>query len=282
MWWKIFLVVLGSLIILALLLVTTGNFFFNRQVKKEVKSILTRGKKIETSILTERDIENLPEPIQRYIRYTGFIGKEKVVTVKLCQKGHFRQGNRPWMPFEATQYYTTDPPAFIWSVKMKAWPLISVRGRDMYQEGKGNMLIKIPPFFTIADARGAEIDQGVLVRYLNEIMWFPSAYLADYIHWEPIDSSSARATMTYRGITASATLTVNNKGELVNFVAQRYFTLDDQYSLETWSTPLKEYREINGYKLPVKGEGIWHLSSGDFPYIRLEIVDIQYNLHKGN
>jgi len=97
-----------------------------------------------------------------------------------------------------------------------------------------------------------------------------------------IYTSSARATMTYRGITASATLTVNNKGELVNFVAQRYFTLDDQYSLETWSTPLKEYREINGYKLPVKGEGIWHLSSGDFPYIRLEIVDIQYNLHKGN
>jgi len=64
---------------------------------------------------------------------------------------------------------------------------------------------------------------------------------------------------------------------MINFVAQRYFTVNGKYSLETWSTPISEYGEINGIRLQVKGEGVWKLSSGDFPYIRLEITDIQYN-----
>ena len=63
---------------------------------------------------------------------------------------------------------------------------------------------------------------GTLVRYLNEIMWFPSAYLSEYIQWEPIDSNSAKATISVHGLTASAVLYFNEKGELTNFVAEWY------------------------------------------------------------
>jgi len=84
----------------------------------------------------------------------------------------------------------------------------------MYYQGKGNMLIKIPPFVTIADARGKEIDQGTLVRYLNEVMWFPCAYLNDYVKWESIDSTSAKATIIYGGVTASAILYFDDEGSL--------------------------------------------------------------------
>lgn len=277
MWWKILLIIFGSFIVIAAVSLAAGNFQFKQKVKSETDALFKQGKKSGSKIITEEDIKHLPEPVKKYLNYTGFIGKERVNTVRLKQKGFFRQGDRPWMPFKAEQYYTTEPPGFIWTVRMKAFPLLSVKGRDMYSQGRGNMLIKVPPFFTIADARGDEIDQGTLVRYLNEIMWFPTAYLEEYIKWESIDSSSARATMTYRGITASAVLYFNEKGEMTNFIARRYFTLNGRYSLETWSTPISKYEEINGFRLPVKGEGVWNLSSGDFPYIRLEITDIEYN-----
>jgi len=64
---------------------------------------------------------------------------------------------------------------------------------------------------------------------------------------------------------------------MTNFVAERYMTVDDKFSLETWSTPIEEYREVHGIRIPTKGEGVWKLSSGDFSYIRLEIIDIEYN-----
>jgi hypothetical protein len=229
-------------------------------------------------VITREDIQDLPEPVQKYLEYSGVIGKERIATVRLKQKGFFRQKEeQPWMPFTAEQYYTTIPPAFIWTVDMKMFPLLSVKGRDMYGQGQGNMLIKMPPFIKIAEASGDEMNQGSLARYLNEMMWFPTAYLNEYIQWEQIDSTSAKATMVYQGVTASAILYFNDKGELTDFVAQRYMTKDSKYSLETWATPIQEYREINGVRLPVKGEGKWKLDSGDFSYIRLEITDIEYN-----
>ena len=130
---------------------------------------------------------------------------------------------------------------------------------------------------TIADAWGSEMDQGSLSRYMNEIMWFPTAYLSDYIRWEPVDSSSAKAIMSYQGVMVSAILYFNEEGEMTNFVAERYRTVGKQYTLETWSTPVGDYREIKGIRIPTRGEGVWKLSSGDFAYVKPEITDIEYN-----
>lgn len=277
MWWKVILIVLGSIFVLITLAVIFGNIIFNRKVNHEVSELIIKSKESEPQVITEEDIKTLPEPIQRYLRYTQVIGKEKIRAVRLKQRGYFRQKpDQSWMPFTAEQYYTTDPPAFVWKASLKAFLLISIKVRDMYYEGKGNMLVKLPPFVTIADARGDEIDQGTLLRYLNEIMWFPTAYLSDYIQWEPVNSSSAKAIMSYQGVTASAITYFNEKGEMTNFAAERYMTVDGQYVLETWSTPIREYREINGIRIPTMGEGVWKLSSGDFSYIRLEITELEY------
>lgn len=278
MWWEIVLIAIGSIIVLVVSLITIGNIIFKRKANSEASQLLIKAASPSPdNIITEEDIKVLPEPVQKYLRFTGTVGKERVQTVRLKQKGSFRQGDNPWMPFTAAQYYTTNPPAFIWIANMKAFPLVSVQGRDMNSEGKGNMVIKIPPFLTIADARGQEIDQGTLVRYLNEIMWFPSAYLSDYISWEAIDSTRAKATITFGDKKVSAILYFDDKGRMVNFEAKRYYTDGDTSSLETWTTPIKEYAYINGIRLPVNGEGVWKLESGGFPYIKVEITDIEYD-----
>lgn len=274
---KVGLVVLVIIIVLAVSF-TISYIAFERKVDNEVEKLFKKSKETGPEVISEADIEGLPEPVQRYLRYAQVIGKEKIRTVRLKQKGFFRQKeDQGWMPLNAEQYYTTDPPAFIWNGNLRLLQLPLLKGRDKFCEGKGNMLIKLLPFIKIADASGYEIDQGTLVRYLNEIMWFPTAYLNDYIEWEPIDSSSAKATISVEGLTASAILYFNEKGEMTNFVAERYMTVDDKFSLETWSTPIEKYREVHGIRIPTKGEGVWKLSSGDFNYIRIEIIDIEYN-----
>ncbi len=81
-----------------------------------------------------------------------------------------------------------------------------------------------------------EINQGTLLRYLNEMMWFPSAALNHYIQWEAIDSTSAKATMSYQGVSASALFHFNESGQLTNFVADRYREADGEFILTKWST----------------------------------------------
>lgn len=277
---KIFLVVLVILIIIIIIAssIAIGKIIFNRQVKREVTVIFEKSKKIKPKVVTEADIEGLPEPVQRWLKYSQIIGKERILSIRLKQKGFFRQKkDKNWMPFKAEEYYTTDSPAFIWYTIMKAAPFLSITGRDMYYEGKGNMLIKLLSLITIANATGNEINQGTLLRFLNEIMWFPTAALNDYIKWDPIDSKSAKATMSYKDVTASAVFYFNEQGEFTNMIAERYMDIDGQFSLEKWSTPISEYGEFNGIRIPIKGEAVWHLKSGDFSYIRLEITDIEYN-----
>jgi len=274
---KIGLVVLVVIVVLVISF-AISYVTFGRRVAGEVKELFKEVEETGREVISEADLEGLPEPVQKYLRYAQIVGKKRIGTVRLKQKGSIRTSeDQGWMPFTAEQYYTTDDPAFVWHGTVKLFYLPLMKARDRFYGGKGNMLIKLLPFITIADASGDEMDQGTLLRYLNEMMWFPTAYLDDYIQWEPIDSNSAKATITVEGLAASAILYFNEKGQMADFVAKRFMSVGDEYSLETWSTPIEEYKEINGIMVPVKGEAVWKLNSGDFSYIRIEITDIEYD-----
>jgi hypothetical protein len=255
-----------------------GRRAFQRKVAQEVAELFARSRDARPTMVTAADLLALPEPVQRWLRYAQVVGNERPITVRLKQDGLFRLAEeKDWIPFQAEEYYTTDPPGFIWVATMKMSPLVSVTGRDRYLDGRGNMHIRLLSLVPIADASGPEIDQGTLLRYLNETMWFPGAALSPYITWEAIDADSARATMGYRGVRASATFFFDEQGKLTNMIAQRYRTVGRNYSLDTWSTPITAYGELEGTRIPVAGEGVWKLSSGDFPYIKLRVTELEYN-----
>ncbi len=271
----VFILLIASLLLAAKI----GQRGMNQMLRNEVQLMFKHIESLPTELITEADLAKLPEAVQRWLRRAGVVGKPRVNCVRLKQRGRFRQKpGQAWMPFEAEEYFSSDPPAFVWSVSMRAAPLFSVKGRDLYSEGRGNMLIRPLGLFTAADARGPEIDQGALTRFLNEIMWFPDAALNDYVVWEAIDDDAARATMTYGGVSASAVFHFSASGDLVTMVAERYRSLGDSFSLDTWSTPISAYGEFQGRRLPVQGEGVWHLADGDFAYIRIELLEIEYDV----
>lgn len=278
---KVALVILSILAIITFLVIIVSfiaNILFNQKVIKEVRELFNSNVENKDEIIRKADLEGLPLCVQKWLENSQVIGKERIRTVRLKQKGFMRmKEGQPWMPTEAEQYFTIGEPGFIWKAKIKAAPLLHIVGRDKYYDGKGNMLIKILSLITVADARGKELDQGTLLRYLAETVWFPTAALSSYIKWEEIDSNSARAIMSYRGVTASGVFMFNEKGEVINFVAERYMELNGQYVMETWSTPMKDYKEFNGIRIPTKGEAIWNLKTGNFSWYQVEITEIEYN-----
>ena len=275
---KVVLIVVGAIVVLIASCIIIGNIAFNKKVKSEVWELFKKSKQITPEVVTEEDIKDLPEAVQKWLKNSQIIGKERIFAVRLRQKGLIRtKEGQSWMPAEAEQYFTIDEPGFIWKTKVKMAPLLYFAGRDMYYEGKGNMFIKLLSLITVVNARGKEIDQSTLLRYLGETVWFPTAALSNYIKWEGIDSSSARATMSYKGVTASAVFKFNEKGEVISFVCKRYRTVNDQYTLETYSVHLKDYKGLNGIWIPTKGEAVWNLKKEDFSCYQVEITDIEYN-----
>ena len=278
MWWMILLIVLGAIIALIASFATIGGAVFRRKVHSEVEKLFEERGDTKPKLVTEEDIKGLPEPVQRHLSYSQIIGKETIGSVRLKQKGSMRMSeDQKWMPLRAEEYYTTDPPGLVWYGSIDFVPFLSVRARDMLSEGEGAMLVRLLGLISIADASGPEMNQAALVRYLSETIWFPTALLSDYIQWEPIDTNSAKATISVDGLTASAVFYFNESGELENFITERYRDEGGQLVLRAWSTPITEYKEINGIRIPNKGGAIWHLNSGDFKYIEVEVTDIEYN-----
>ena len=276
---KIILFLPILLLVVCIAVAIVGTLSFNEKVEAEVSALYGKGRSADTLAITERELTGLPSPIQRYLRHSGVVGKPRIQTVRLRQKGIFRSTpDQAWMPFEAEQYYTVNPPGFVWFAHVQMFPLVTIDVRDMYAGGKGNMIGKMMSTITVVEGGDSpELNQGAMLRYLGEIVWFPTAWLSDYLSWEPIDSYSAKVTMRDGGMSASGILHVNESGQYVNFEAERFMGTGGVYSLERWSAPMERYGEFNGIRIPTKGPAVWNLKSGDFPYIRVEIESVEYN-----
>ena len=275
---KIILIALVIIIVLIVSSITMGNFTFKRKVNSEVKKLFKENKKTKSEVVAEEDIKHLPEPVQRYLKYTQIIGKEKINTVRLKQGGYFRmKENQKWMPIEAEQYFNIESIEFIWVAKAKFAPLLSIYAKDEFIDGKGNLLVKLLGLIQVVDAKGYEVDHGEIMRFLAECIWFPSAFLNDYIKWEAIDDSSAKATINYKGTTASAIFHFNEKGEVTKITAKRYREANRKFVLEDWEGHIIEYKMFNSIIIPNKVNIIWKLDTGDFCYDKVEIVGIEYH-----
>jgi hypothetical protein len=229
-------------------------------------------------LVTADMLTRLPEPAQRYLNYTGVVGKPWIDTVRIKYAGIFRlAADKPWMPIKADQVYTTNPPAFRWRARFKMFGLWMVTGDDTYQNGHGHMFGKIAGLFNIFDARGPEIDQGTMMRYLNEMTWFPIALLSDYVTWQAVDDQSFDVTFTDHGQSVTARFFIAPDGRLINFSTMRYRENKGTYTFDRWETPMTEWGVLGGLNLPTRGQAVWKLPGGDLPYVDIKITEVVYN-----
>lgn len=276
--WQIVLAATALTALLAFTVVIIGGARFRDDFEAGARNMLA-GSSAAQRIITEADLAGLPEPVQRYLRHTGVVGKEAITSVRLEQTGVLRQApDAAWQRLRAVEYFSVNPPAFVWLGEVSAGPLRLVAARDSYLDGRGRMLIRMLGLRTLGDAQGEEMDYSSLVRFLNEMMWFPTAYLNDNVSWEAIDAGSARVTIRDGERSASAVLHFDASGEMTNFVGERYHEVDGVWVRDTWETPMIGYAEFNGLRLPVSGEATWKTSGGDFTYIRLEVTAVEYQV----
>jgi hypothetical protein len=229
-------------------------------------------------IVTAEMLEKAPAPVQRYLDFSGVVGKPWIESVYLKQRGRFRQGvDRPWMPLTAEEFYTIEPASLVWKARFKIAGLPLLRARDSYEAGQGHMYGKLAGLFTVFDMRGEKLDQATMIRYLNEMMWFPTAFLGENVAWQEVDDNSAVVTFSDGGKSVSGRMFFDDDGRLTNFSAMRYREIKGDFSLDPWSTPMTGYGQMAGLNLPIRGQAVWNLPSGDLPYAELEIEEIQYN-----
>jgi hypothetical protein len=251
-----------------------------RIYKNEVTAGLNRTNSIKSKTIEESDLQHLPPIVKKYLTYTGVIGKERIVNVRIKFTGKFRsRPNDSWMTFTSEQYNFFDEPARIFYIRARRIG-IPVSGLHLYKNESASMVIKIAGLIKVADAKGDEMNQGETVTLFNDMcIMVPATLIDQNITWELIDPLTVKARYTNGNITISATLLFNGTGELVNFISNDRFESADGkiYKNFPWSTPVKEYRDLNGIRIASSASTIFHRPDNDFCYGEFILKEIEYN-----
>lgn len=268
-----------NVILLAVSVVLFAHYRFQRKVDGETKAIISQSAISTDAVISESDLNDLPLPVQKWLRRSGALGKPYMNIGKVTQVAEMQMkpDQENWLPATAIQYTSIDHPAFIWMVDVKMNPLIYFKGRDKFENGRGEMLITLNGLIPVVDEQGEKMDEGSLQRYLGEMVWFPSLALSPHIRWTGIDSTTAEATMDYMGTTGSGTFFFNTEGDFVKFSAMRFKGNEADAKRYEWVLLVNGYKTFGGVKIPADMTATWKLENQDWTWLKLQITDVTYN-----
>lgn len=275
------LVIIGALLLVIGIITVFFNISYsetNAEFLELTDRLLTDMPK-ESSVFTEEDLVDLPLPVQKYLRYCGYIGKPKMSFMKATYKDvdFVFDKNKP-IKIDYTQYNFVNEPNRIAYIDSSMYG-IPFEGLDSYTAGNGSMKGVLAKLFTLFNQTGETMDKASLVTFLSECLIVPNAALQDYVVWEEIDDLHAKATLSYYGVTVGGIFTFNENGEMLSFTTDdREATATDGTSEKIkWSAICSEYVETNGIKRSTALQAVWHYDNGDLVYFDGRDIVIEFD-----
>ncbi|TCD04423.1 hypothetical protein EZ449_17455 [Pedobacter frigidisoli] len=262
----IILYILTGSLVLYFILVLIYQLRYKMQVKK-LFSLQDRSPQRKFNLA---QLAHLPPPVVSYFKLVLKNGQAYPRSIRLKHGGLFKLGiDKPWIPISGAQYFTPAPAGFIWKGDT-AW----FSARDIYIGATGTLEVLLFSALKIVSSKGKIYDQGELLRWLAESVWFPTNLLPDENkQWFAIDSENARLKVSIDGVVLNYLVTFNERGEIARLATRRYMT----NKLETWIINLSSYREINSVKIPFYAEASWKLEDKLFTYARFSVRKVEYD-----
>jgi hypothetical protein len=268
---------IANLILLAVAVATWGSHHFEATFIKDVKKHIQEAASLQVEVLKEQDIQLLPLPVQKYLRYSGVLHQPKVKNVRIAFDGEMRGKGKDWFTFQSVQYNFFDDPARLFFMKA-TMAGINVPGYHDYQQATARMNVKLFGLIPVMKAGGPAMNKAETVTLFNDMCLMAPATLIDKrIEWETIDSLSARAVFTNGVNKITAILYFNQQGQLINFISDDRFEINAMKQYR-FSTPVKDYRLMNGRNCMKYGEAVWHYPDGEFVYGKFNLKNIEYNV----
>ena len=250
----------------------TGKYLAEREFDRQVDTLFKNSGKIQNKNFQYSQLQNLPDPVQRYFKLVLPEGQPYISYIRLKHDGQFKIGpDKKWTNIEGVQYFTTQSPGFIWKGSTNMFT-----ARDMFLSGKGSLTVSLFSVFKIVDAKGEKYDDGELLRWLAESVWFPTNFLpSDNLRWTAVNSDQAELIFTFDKKELNYLVTFNQNGEIVSFQTKRYMNED---SLEIWEGKVSSYKRINGMLIPTMIEAVYKLKTGDYSYAKFNLKNIEYDI----
>jgi hypothetical protein len=230
--------------------------------------------------LTEPDLASLPAPVRRYVLASGAVGRPVPQNMRLEMDAvMLRKPGDPGMAATSTQLNWFRSPTRLFLMKARMFGL-PVRALHIYREEQATFQVRAAGLVTIVDQSGESISGAETVTVLNDMCIFaPGALVDPRLAWEPVDDRTATVTFTNGRRRVSATLLFNERDELADFWSDdRPESGDNVVHQRRWSTPMFDYRDVGGLRLPTRGDAVYQRPDGPFTYGAFTLRSVAYDV----
>jgi hypothetical protein len=114
-------------------------------------------------------------------------------------------------------------------------------------------------------------------RFLLELPFYPTAALEDYITWESIDDSSAKAIMSIYDKEVEVVFYFKENNDIERVEALRYKDTDEDATKIEFIGYYQGTSEVEGMIVSNKASLVWILDDSPYEWYRLENKNISIN-----
>ncbi|MCC6753141.1 MAG: hypothetical protein IT266_04050 [Saprospiraceae bacterium] len=270
---------LANVVLLMPVLLSFGRARFESRVDRETRWMFAEIQRDLSSFSPIPALDSLPPPVLRWLHASGVMERPLPQTVQMTQdlKLKMKPSQESWYQANASQVTSLNPPGFHWTVEVALNPFLGFFGRDQLVGGEGEMLICANGLLKLVHARGPQIDEGSLQRFLGEMVWLPSLAVNPRVKWEPIDELSAQATIQLGDHSASGTFFFDEQGDFVRFSAMRFLENEPGAKRYPWILDAISYQRFEGIRIPSTVKATWKLENQDWNWLELELTEVKYD-----
>jgi hypothetical protein len=196
----------------------------------------------------------------------------RVRTIRVTEQGKMRPApNAAWISFTSQMEIDSTRSRFRWEARFGGGRLRIFHVTDAYEDGRGEVSVKIGGIIPARKIAGPEADLGELQRYLASMPLCPPMLVNHpSLAWSELGLSTLRV----EDAGATVEIEVDPLGCPCECRAVRPRALGKDMVMTPWSASAADFREVEGMRIAHVLEAAWRPPEGAFTYYRTEVASI--------
>lgn len=224
-------------------------------------------------------IRNLPEPAQRYFRFTIAEGTRlcAVGEIEMSGKIGFGTKDKPNYKSMRARQILAPPYGFVW--RLKAGAISGSDGMTPDMSWTRFWLFGLIPVVRVSHNKNHF--RSAYGRVIAEApFWAPASLLPRHnVVWEGVDVHTAAATVTLGTLAQRVSIRVDEKGQPQEVSIQRWSNENPEkkFREQPFGGTLSEFKVFDGYCLPTRVEGGNQFGTPlYFPFYKAEVSEVTF------
>ena len=224
-------------------------------------------------------VEDLPEPAQRYFKFTIAPGTPLLTVADIKMSGQFSLGTKEapdYMAMSADQILAS-PNGYIWKMRA-AKGVMRLSGSDSGRWTRFWMMGLAPVARNGGDYDHARSAFGRTAA--EAAFWTPATLLpGPAVKWESVDDNSARAIITHASFIQDVTVSVDDAGRPIAIQFSRWSDANPKkiYQLQPFGGHLSNFKTYQGFTVATHVEAGNHFGTDAyFPFFKVDVSNIVF------